>query len=116
MPSANHIIHYALPEALAKGPPPPENLAVPIFADGDIEVELYSPKDQDPQKPHARDEFYFVARGSGFFFDGATRHSVMAGSFIVVPAGQLHRFEDFSPDFAVWVVFYGAEKVEAMRR
>jgi hypothetical protein len=26
-----------------------------------------------------------------------------------VPAGVVHRFEDFSDDLAVWVVFYGPE-------
>jgi hypothetical protein len=29
--------------------------------------------------------------------------------FLFVPAGQIHRFENFSSDFAVWVVFYGPE-------
>jgi len=37
------------------------------------------------------------------------RHPVEAGSFIFVPAGDIHRFEDFSSDFAVWVAFYGPE-------
>jgi GNAT superfamily N-acetyltransferase len=32
---------------------------------------------------------------------------VQAGSFLFVAAGQVHRFEDFSQDFAVWVAFYG---------
>ena len=96
-------------EALTKGPPPAGNLAVPIFSRGSVEVELYTPKDHDPQKPHTRDELYFVVRGKGMFFDGAQQHAVEAGSFIFVPAGQVHRFEAFSSDFAVWVVFYGRE-------
>ena len=50
-----------------------------------------------------------MTRGKGFFFEGEQRHSIEAGSFIFVPAGQLHRFEDFSSDLVVWVVFYGPE-------
>ena len=42
-------------------------------------------------------------------FDGEQRYTVEAGSFLFVPADHFHRFEDFSSDFAVWVVFYGPE-------
>ena len=34
---------------------------------------------------------------------------VIFGGDLFVPAGQIHRFEDFSSDFAVWVAFYGPE-------
>ena len=95
------IVHVSLAEALRRGPPPAGNLAVPVFSHGSLEVELYIPVGHDPQKPHARNEIYFVIRGKGFFFDGARRHAVEAGSFLFVPAGQVHRFEDFSSDFAV---------------
>lgn len=103
------IVHVGLTEALTKGPPPPGNLAVPIFSHGSLVVELYTPVERDLQKPHTRDEIYFVIRGRGFFFDGERRHAVESGSFLFVPAGQMHRFEDFSNDFAVWVAFYGPE-------
>ena len=99
--------HVSLAEALAKGPPPTGNLAVPIFDHGSLAVELYTPVGNDPQVPHVRDEVYVVARGTGTFFDGSVRHAVAPGSFLFVAAGQSHRFEDFSPDFAVWVFFYG---------
>jgi mannose-6-phosphate isomerase-like protein (cupin superfamily) len=75
---------------------------------------LYTPVERDPQKPHTRNEVYFVARGKGRFFDGTERYSVEVGSFLFVPAGQIHRFEDFSSDFVVWVVFYGPEGGEAV--
>ncbi len=101
--------HASLTDALSKGPPPPGNLAVPIFAHGSLEVELYTPKGTDPQRPHDRDEAYLVARGAGTFFDGTERHAVEAGSFLFVAAGQPHCFEAFSQDFAVWVVFYGPQ-------
>jgi hypothetical protein len=41
------------------------------------------------------------------FFDATQRRRVEPGSFLFVAAGQIHRFEDFSDDFAVWVFFYG---------
>ena len=99
----------SLAEGLRKGPPPAGNLAVPVFSHGSLVVELYTPVGHDPQKPHTRDEVYFVARGKGLFFDGERHQPVEVGSFLFVPAGQLHRFEEFSSDFVVWVVFYGPE-------
>jgi mannose-6-phosphate isomerase-like protein (cupin superfamily) len=113
MKTSAHIVRVSLADALSKGPPPTGNLAVPIFSRGSLAVELYTPVGHDPQKPHTRDEVYFVARGKGLFFNGAQRHSVEAGSFLFVPAGHIHRFEDFSSDFVVWVVFYGPEGGES---
>lgn len=98
----------SLPEALDHWPVE-GNLALPIFSHGTLEVELYAPRGHDPQQPHSRDEIYVVARGSGSFFDGERRHHVEPGSFVFVAAGQVHRFENFSDDFAVWVAFYGPE-------
>ncbi len=98
-----------LDEALGRGPPARGNLAVSIFRHGSLEAEMYTPTGTDPQTPHTRDEVYVVARGSGLFFDGTQRSEVEPGAFIFVPAGQEHRFEAFSRDFAVWVFFYGPE-------
>jgi mannose-6-phosphate isomerase-like protein (cupin superfamily) len=113
MNASTRVVHVGLSEALTKGPPPSGNLAVPIFSHGTLVVEMYTPVGADPQKPHTRDEVYFVARGEGFIFDGQRRHKVEPGSFVFVPAGEVHRFEDFSSDFAVWVAFYGPEGGEA---
>jgi mannose-6-phosphate isomerase-like protein (cupin superfamily) len=71
------------------------------------------PMDHDPQQPHVRDEIYIVAQGLGQFFDGTALHAVEPGSFLFVPAGQVHRFENFSADFTVWVAFYGPDGGEA---
>jgi mannose-6-phosphate isomerase-like protein (cupin superfamily) len=102
-----------LEAALLRGDPPPGNLAVPVFGHGSLEAELYTPHGEDPQTSHTRDEIYVVARGAGLFFDGSDRYPVRHGSFVFVPAGQIHGFEQFSPDFAVWVFFYGPEGGEA---
>jgi mannose-6-phosphate isomerase-like protein (cupin superfamily) len=77
-------------------------------------VELYTPVGYDPQKPHTRDEIYFVARGKGFFFDGERRLAVETGSFLFVAAGSVHRFEEFTSDFVVWVAFYGPKGGETV--
>lgn len=108
------VLHVNLSDALTMGPPPPGNLAVPIFAHGTLVVEMYQPKESDPQKPHDRDEVYLIARGRSIFFDGTARYEVREGSFIFVAAGQPHRFEDFSTDFASWVFFYGPVGGERM--
>jgi mannose-6-phosphate isomerase-like protein (cupin superfamily) len=107
--SPTTVARVGLADALKKGPPPPGNLAVPIFAHGTLAVELYTPQGHDPQTPHERDEVYVVARGTGLFFDGTDRRAVESGTFIFVAAGQVHRFEEFSSDFAVWVFFYGPQ-------
>ena len=113
MKTPGRTTQFTLAEALTKGPPPPGNLAVPIFSHGSLVVELYTPQGHDPQKPHSRDEIYFVARGKGLFFDGTNHRPIEAGSFMFVGAGENHRFESFSSDFAVWVAFYGPEGGEA---
>jgi hypothetical protein len=86
----DRCIHVGLAEALelTLGPPPPGNLAVPVFRRGTVEVELYTPAGADLQQPHRRDEAYFVARGQGRFWDGQRSYPVEAGSFLFVPAGQ----------------------------
>lgn len=74
---------------------------------GDIEVEIYRPIEIDMQEPHDRDEIYVVISGSGIFLLGDTREPFEAGEVLFVPAGTVHRFEDFSEDFATWVIFLG---------
>ncbi len=105
--------HVSLLEALSAGPPPAGNLATPIFAHGSLVVEMYRPERSDPQKPHDRDEVYVIARGTAAFVDGVGRVDVSAGAFLFVAAGQPDRFEDFSSDFACWVLFYGPVGGEA---
>ena len=99
----------SLAEALAQGPPPAGNLAIPVFSRGSLVVELYTPVDHDTQQPHTRDEIYFVVRGKGFFFDGEQRCSVESGSFLFMPAVRHTDSRHFLQDFAVWVVFHGPE-------
>lgn len=100
-------MNISLAEALAKIPANPR--FVELFTHGTLSVELYAPRSTDPQQPHTRDEVYVVAQGRGIFWDGERRAAFEPGAFLFVPAGRPHRFEDFSDDLAVWVMFYGPE-------
>lgn len=78
-----------------------------LFAHGTLNVEIYKPEGRDRQQPHDRDEIYVVIAGQGTFRNGDTFHPFGPGDFIFVPAGVVHRFETFTPDFCTWVFFYG---------
>lgn len=80
---------------------------------GTLEVGFYKPIGVDPQQPHDQDEVYVVQTGSGFFVLGDQRQPFVAGDTIFVPAGAVHRFEDFSDDFSAWVIFYGPKGGES---
>ena len=93
--------------AAATLPLPEGRRSAEVLSFGSLEVRYYAPKDVDPQTPHDRDEVYVVASGRGFFVRGAERVAFEPGDMLFVPAKMEHRFEDFSPDFATWVLFYG---------
>ena len=80
-----------------------------LLTHGTMELGYYRPEAVDPQKPHAQDEIYVVQSGSGFFVCGDDRTPFEAGEALFVPAGVVHRFEEFTDDFAAWVVFYGPQ-------
>ena len=76
---------------------------------GTMSVGLYTPHEVDKQSPHNQDEVYIVVSGTGVFALGEERMACGPGDTFFVGAGACHRFEDFSDDLAVWVVFYGPE-------
>ncbi|PWT71636.1 MAG: cupin domain-containing protein [Proteobacteria bacterium] len=80
-----------------------------VFQHGTLLVKLFAPRGHDPQTPHTRDELYVVARGHGIFVNGEVKHAFATGDVLFVPAGRAHRFEDFTDDLTLWVVFYGPE-------
>ncbi len=80
-----------------------------LFRHGPLEIEIYQPRGHDPQEPHWADEVYCVISGTGFFRNGDERNPFKPGDLMFVPAGVSHRFEDFSDDFATWVIFFGPE-------
>lgn len=72
-----------------------------------FDVSLYKPEKIDPQTPHARDELYVIASGSGKFFCAGETMGFATGDVLFVAAGVEHRFENFTDDFATWVIFFG---------
>lgn len=80
-----------------------------LFSHGTLEVEIFKPEGIDNQQPHTRDEVYVIASGSGYFVHEKHRQPVETGEVLFVPAGDVHRFENFSDDFSTWVFFYGPE-------
>jgi mannose-6-phosphate isomerase-like protein (cupin superfamily) len=103
--------HATLAGARALLPPPgPDVLrSVAVFQHGTLLLKLYSPVGHDAQTPHTRDELYVVASGSGTFVNGDAHHAFGPGDALFVPAGVPHRFESFTADFQVWVMFYGPD-------
>ncbi len=95
-----------------------------MLAHGSMELRWFAPKEHDPQTAHDRDELYVIVSGTGVFmraveslpFDdtslplqGEERVRFGPGDALFVAAGTVHRFEEFSEDFATWVFFYGPE-------
>lgn len=80
---------------------------VTLLSRGTLEVELYIPDGIDKQTPHEKDELYVVISGTGTFVREDEQYAFQPHDVLFVPAGQAHRFIDFSPDFKTWVVFYG---------
>jgi mannose-6-phosphate isomerase-like protein (cupin superfamily) len=72
-----------------------------------FDVGMYKPLGVDPQHPHARDELYVIAAGSGSFLCAGQTEACVPGDVFFVPAGVEHRFVDFSSDLAAWVIFLG---------
>src|SRR5262245_7931927 len=101
--------HLGVAEALSHLTDPEGMRSVSLFEHGSLQVKIYAPRGHDPQRPHSRDEVYVVAQGRGIYFDGVARRSFRAGDLIFAPAGIEHRFEEFTEDFTVWVIFYGPE-------
>jgi mannose-6-phosphate isomerase-like protein (cupin superfamily) len=76
---------------------------------GSMRVGLYAPKGVDEQSPHNQDELYIIASGNGWFVKGEERVPLAPQDVLFVEAGARHRFEDYSSDFAAWVIFWGPE-------
>lgn len=100
-------------EALQKLPGPKGERFVTVLEHGTLDIEIYAPRGHDPQKPHTRDEVYFIVQGHGEFCNGSKIERFGPGDALFVPALEDHRFESFTEDLVVWVMFYGPEGGEA---
>jgi mannose-6-phosphate isomerase-like protein (cupin superfamily) len=99
--------------AAAKTPLEPGRASARIFGQGSMQLRWYAPRGADAQTPHGQDEIYVVVTGHGRFRRGEEVLPFGPGDAIFVPAHVPHRFEEFSEDLGVWVVFYGPEGGEA---
>ena len=106
-------------EAQARIPGPAGEHAVSLLRRGTLNAMLslgrFAPLPR-PTTPHTQDEVYVVIHGRGIFFHDGKREPFEAGDLLFVAAGTEHRFEDFTDDLAVWVVFYGPDGGEVPER
>ena len=86
---------------------------VEAMAHGTMSLQVFAPRGEDRQRPHAQDELYIVASGTSEFIRDGERAQVAAGDALFVRAGVEHRFVDMSDDFVTWVIFWGPEGGEA---
>ena len=113
---ASKTAKVSIEEGLSQLPGPEGKRFATVFQHGTLLVEVYAPRGRDSQKPHTRDEVYVVASGTGEFVSGEERVLVGPNDFLFAAAHVPHRFENFTDDFAVWVLFYGPEGGEAEAR
>jgi len=106
--------HLTTSQARARMPGPDRDQYDVLLRHGTLEVGYYAPRGTDPQSPHQRDEIYVVTSGQGWFRNGPDRHRFGPGDVLFVPAGVEHRFEEFSDDLGLWVMFYGPKGGESV--
>lgn len=109
MKSTTPCLKSTVDEAAQLLPGPNGERFATVFQHGSLEIEIYAPRGTDPQNPHTRDELYFVATGSGEFVCRENRQTFGPTDILFAAAGVSHRFENFSDDLTVWVMFYGPE-------
>src|SRR6185295_11976299 len=100
-------------DAISRLPAPDGKRFATIFEHGTLLVEIYAPRGVDPQQPHTRDEIYFVASGTGEYVCGDIRQTFGPTDILFAAAGSVDRFENFSGDLTLWVMFYGPEGGES---
>lgn len=100
-------MEVSVAKALADLAEQSEALFLKVMKHGTMSVEIYRPVKTDLQTPHIQDELYIVISGRGDFLNNGKRVDFGPGDVLFVPAGVDHRFENFTDDFATWVIFYG---------
>ena len=88
-------------------PLPPGRLSALLMKHGSMELRWYTPRSSDQQTPHDQDELYVINKGTGQFLAGRRSTPFGPGDVLFVPAGETHRFENFSDDLELWVIFWG---------
>jgi mannose-6-phosphate isomerase-like protein (cupin superfamily) len=88
---------------------------ITAWKQGSMSLELFAPKNHDCQTPHSQDEMYVIVRGSGTFVLENQQIDFAPGDVLIVPAGKVHRFSNFTPDLITWVIFWAPERVAPAR-
>lgn len=96
-----------LSDARARIPGPAGEHSVSVLQRGSLNLKLSLPVYPNQQAPHEQDEIYVIIQGRGVLFHDNKRDAFEPGDVMFIAAGTEHRFEDFTNDLAVWVVFYG---------
>ena len=96
-----------LADARARIPGPAGEHSVSVLERGSLNLKLSLPVSPNQQNPHEQDEIYVIMAGKGVLFHDGKRDAFEPGDVMFVAAGTEHRFEDFTEDLAVWVIFYG---------
>ena len=112
----NRPWHIALEAAAASVPHPPSTPYAEMIRHGTMTAGLYVPSRVDEQKPHEQDEIYVIMRGFGDFVRAGERVRFEPGDMLMVPAGMEHRFENFTDDLTIWVMFWGPQGGDAPAR
>ena len=86
-------------------PMPAGRISKQVLNTPGLEARWYRPPHPDPQAPHDRDEVYVVVTGQGEFVRGTARVNFAPGDLLFAAQGEPHRFENHTPDTAVWVMF-----------
>lgn len=102
-----------LGDARGRIPGPAGEHSVSLLQRGTLNVKLSLPVVPNQQTPHAQDEVYVIVQGRGVLIHDGKRDRFESGDLLFVAAGVDHRFEDFTDDLAVWVIFFGPQGGEA---
>jgi mannose-6-phosphate isomerase-like protein (cupin superfamily) len=102
------IIRLAAAQGHIPGPAGEHAMSVLRRGTLDVKLALKPPARPTPETRHEQDEVYVIVRGSGVLDHDGRRDPFEAGDLLYVASGISHRFEDFTDDLVVWVVFYGA--------
>ncbi|HEV7330174.1 MAG TPA: cupin domain-containing protein [Flavisolibacter sp.] len=78
-----------------------------LFQHGTLQIEYFAPHITDNQQPHEQDEIYIIISGAGLLVCDEKGYNCKSNDVLFVPAGAKHHFENFTDDFATWVIFYG---------
>jgi mannose-6-phosphate isomerase-like protein (cupin superfamily) len=105
--------HFSIELAAKQLTKEEENRFTVLMKHGTMSIEYYAPKSSDLQNPHNQDEVYVIVSGKTEFIRNGERAHCKAGDVLFVPAQMEHRFENFSDDFATWVIFFGKQGGES---